>query len=358
MQFDRFDLLARVVEGHGRARYDLSSSDMPGYRLSEVGGLSDCSLAENHVGGGEPLRAELARIYGGQPEDYLVTAGASEANFAVCAALVSPGDRVLVERPTYQPLETIPRGLGAAVTRLPRKEVDGYRLTCDDVRSVLPEGLRLLILTNLNNPTGVALDPKDVQGIADLAAERGFYVLVDEVFRELAFGPETPTMGGLNERTIVTSSVSKFYGAGGLKIGWIRATATVRARIQSVLDYLSGTPAGPSERIALALLRDRAKTVDRNRRLIEDGRKAASEWASSEPDLAWQEPVAHLTFPGVGGDTARLAEILLREYDTFIAPGESFELPGHFRLNIGTGAEPLREGLARVSKARAALKQR
>ncbi len=351
MRFDRFDLLARVLEGQGQARYDLSSSDMPTQRLSEYGGLADRTLAENTDG---PLREELARLFGGTADNYILTAGASEANFAVCAALLDPGDAVLVERPTYQPLEAIPKGLGAKVARVDRRHEGGFRLTAADVEAAVPDGLRLLVLSNLNNPTGVALDASEARAIADLAAVRGFYVLVDEIFRELAFDHPTPTIGGVNDHTIVTSSVSKFYGAGGLRIGWIRAAPSVRARVRGVLDYLSANPAGPSEAIALALLKDRAKTATRNRRLVEEGRRIAREWASAS-SVAWEEPVGHLMFPRVGGDTIRLSEVLLRDHHTFIAPGESFGLGGHFRLNIGKPAEVLREGLERVTEARQRL---
>ncbi len=354
MQFERFDLLARVLEGHGHAKYDLSSSDMPTQRLSEYGGLGDRPLGESHMNGSEALRRELATLYGGAAEDYIVTAGASEANFAVFATLLEAGSPVLVERPTYQPLEAIPRGLGARVTRVDRREDDGFRLAVGDVERALPSGLRLLVLTNLSNPTGAALDSDVVRGIADLASRRGFYVLVDEIFRDLAFDRTPPTMGGLNERTIVTSSMSKFYGAGGLRIGWIRAAPDARRRLRGVLDYLSANPAAPSEAIALALLKNRSKTVARNRRLIEEGRAIASEWAATS-GLEWRPPAGHLAFPRVGGDTVRLSELLLREHETFIAPGESFGLGGHFRLNVGMPAESLAEGLARVTKARKQL---
>lgn len=351
MRFERFDLLVRVLEGHSSARYDLSSSDMPTQRLSEYGGLEDRDLGESHVGGSESFREELARLYGGQAQDYIVTAGASEADFATCAALLTPGDDVLVETPTYQPLEAIPRGLGTHVATLERREAEGFVLTADAVGSAAPKELRLLVLSNLNNPTSAPIEPADVRGIADLATERGFYVLVDEVFRDLAFDHPTPTMGGTNNRTIVTSSVSKFYGAGGLRIGWIRAATPVREQIRGVLDYLSVGPSAASEAIALSLLRNRERTVARNRRLIQEGRKVAAEWAVRE-GLPWREPVGNLAFPRTGGDTARLAELLLRRYETFIAPGESFGLGGHFRLNVGIPAETLGEGLSRVSKAR------
>jgi len=358
MRFERFDLLARVIEGHARAEFDLSSSDMHGERLSYFGGVPDCDLSVSHVGGGEELRSELAHVYGGAAEDYIVTAGASEANFAVCAALLEAGDRVLVEHPTYQPLEAIPRGLGAAVTLLDRPEALEFRFTADGIQEALPRDLRLLILTNLNNPTGAALDGDAVRAVADLAEERGFHVFIDETFRELSFDEPLPTIGGLNERTIVSSTLSKFYGTGGLRIGWVRAGATVRRRLQSVLDYLSATPAGPSEIVALSVLRAREKIASRNRRLIEEGRKVAREWAAAEPNLVWHEPPGHLTFPGVGGNTLELAELLLKEYGTFIAPAESFGLQGHFRLNIGIGAEKLQEGLRCVSRARARLPPR
>lgn len=351
VEFDRFDLLARVVEGHSRARFDLSSSDMPPQRLSDSGGLPDRSLAESHVSGCDELRSELAKLYGGRAEDYIVTAGASEANFAVCAALLRPGDPVLVERPVYQPLESIPRALSGNVSILTRREANGFRLSLDELQESAPERFRLLVVSNLNNPTGAALEPADVQGLSDLAAARDAYVLVDETFRDLAFDHETPTIGGRDEGTVVTSTMSKFYGAGGLRIGWIRAAASLRERARRVLDYLSVTPAAPSEAISLGLLKTRSATVARNRRLIEEGRRVAAEW-SEGTDLEWREPVGHLAFPRLGGDTARLAEILLRDYETFIAPGECFGLGGHFRLNIGIPADVLSEGLARVTRAR------
>ncbi len=352
MQFETFDLLVRVEEGHARARYDLSSSDMPTQPLADYRDWEVPTLASSPPGGGEALRTELARHFGGTSEDYTVTAGASEANFAVCAALLSSGDPVLVEHPVYQPLRSIPKGLGARVYELARKEVGAFRLTGEDIEDTLPQGLRLLVLSNLHNPTGAALDASTVRQVADLAANRGFYVLVDEIFRELAFDPEVPTIGGINDRTIVTSSMSKFYGAGGLRIGWVRAAPEVRAKVRSVLDYLSVGTSSLSEAVAVSVLRNRAKTVARNRKLIQEGRGVAREWAQANPDVTWYEMPAHLTYPRLGGDTARLARHLLDRYATFIAPGESFGLAGHFRLNIGIGAEPLAEGLARVSKAR------
>ncbi len=352
MQFEPFDLLVRVEEGHARAEYDLSSSDMPTQALADYASLEGRTLASSPPGGGSELRSELARLFGGTAGDYILTAGASEANFAVCAALLRPDDSVLVERPVYQPLRSIPRALGATVHELVRTEAAAFRLSGGEVERALPPGLRLLILSNLHNPTGMALDATTVRRIADLAAERGFYVLLDEIFRELAFDQDVPTIGGLNDHVIVTSSVSKFYGAGGLRIGWVRAAADVRAQVRSVLDYLSVGTSSLSEAVALSLLRNRARTVARNRRLIQDGRKVAAEWAQANPDIAWYDAPAHLAYPRVGGDTARLAKRLLEKYGTFIAPGETFGLAGHFRLNIGIGAESLAEGLARVSKAR------
>lgn len=324
---------------------------MPPQRLADYGGVADRSLAESQVGGSLELRSELAHLYGGSPDDYIVTAGASEANFAVCAALLEPGNQVLVERPVYQPLETISRGLGGVVTSLVRPEENGYAVTADAVTAAAPNKLRLLVLSNLNNPTGVALDAKVVQAVAELAVERGFFVLVDEIFRDLAFDQPTPTIGGLTEHAVVTSSMSKFYGAGGLRIGWIRAAPRIRGAIRGVLDYLSINPAGPSDAIAVTMLKNREKTVVRNRRLLAEGHKVAREWAEAE-GIEWREPVGHLAFPKLGGDTVRLAASLLKDHETFIAPGESFGLGGHFRLNTGIPAATLEEGLARVSKAR------
>lgn len=351
MRFEPFDLLERVMAGHASAKYDLSSSDMPPQRLADVGGLEDLSLAENHVGGSPALREQLARRFGGRPEDYIATAGTSEANFAVFASLLKPGDPVLIEQPTYQPLLEIPRGLSAKVHRLVRPEGRQYGLDIDAVRKAMPKGLRLLVLANLHNPSGAAVDGKAMRAIADLAAQEGFYVLVDEIFRELAIDAIPPTAGGLNDRMIVTASVTKYYGAGGLKVGWLRAAPETRALVRRTLDYMSVSPPGPSERLATALLREHARTTERNRRLLQEGRKIVADWVATVPEVHYTQPPGHICFPRVDVDSDGLSRRLLDKYNTFLAPGESFGEPGHFRLNLGRGPEQLKGGLARVAQA-------
>lgn len=351
MEFDRFDLMRRVIEAHGRAQYDLGNSNMPDVRLSEAGGLGELSLGEGHPGGSEELRANLARLYGGNPEDYMVTCGASEGNFASLTALVRPGDAALVERPVYQSLEAIPRALGARVVPLVRRKEQGFRLYADQVQEAIPEGLRILILTNLHNPTGAPIDGREVRALADLAAEGGFYVLIDEIFRELALDHEPPTMGGLNDRVVVTSGISKFFGAGGLRIGWVRAAEPVLRKLRQVLDYITVAPPGPSEALALALLSRREWVVERNRRLVDEGKAVAREWVEENPGVGWIDPAGHTAFPRVGGDTLALAGQLMEKHSTFVAPGESFGLGGHLRLNLGRGKDMVSGGLARLSKA-------
>ena len=328
---------------------------MPPSRLSEVARLGDMLLSEGGPGGGEALRGLLARRFGGHKTDYIVTCGASEANFAAVAGLLRPGDAVLVENPVYQPLVSMARGLGARIAQLDRREADRYGVTAEDVRRAIPDGLRLLILTNLHNPTGAAIAGRELRAIADLAAQEGFFVLADEIFRELAFDAAPPTIGGMNDRMIVTSGVSKFYGAGGLRIGWARAEPEARQRIRRVLDYLSIAPSGLSERVAVAMLRKKGQIASRNRRLIREGRKVAEEWVAATSGVGWVDTPGNLRFPRLAVDTAALAQRLLAKYWTFLAPGETFGRAGHFRLNVGLGADRVAQGLRRVSRAMAEL---
>ena len=112
---------------------------------------------------------------------------------------LSPGARVLIESLADQSLEAIPEALGARVDRLVRRESNDFRLDLDRLDEAVPKGFTLLVFTNLHNASGAALDAPTVRGIADLALDRGFYVRVDEIFRELAFDHEPPTMAGLHE---------------------------------------------------------------------------------------------------------------------------------------------------------------
>ena len=147
--------------------------------------------------------------------------GTSGANFLAFAALIEPGDEVLVERPTYEPLLAALGFLGARVRRFERRFENGYRLDLDEIRSLLTDQVRLVVLANPHNPSGVLLPPDEVAGLARIAAQAGAHLLVDEVYRDIWFDEAPPSHVHLGPNVLATSSLTKSYGLSGLRCGWI-----------------------------------------------------------------------------------------------------------------------------------------
>jgi aspartate/methionine/tyrosine aminotransferase len=166
----------------------------------------------------------LARIYGvDDPARILVTAGASNAYLLVVRALVAPGDHVILETPVYEPFVTVPTDQGAAITYLERRPSQNYALDVDALAAAVTPQTRLIVITNLHNPSGALTGAETLHQVADVARRVGAYVLVDEVYRDLA-GAAAPCAAALSPDVFITiSSATKAYGLGTVRAGWVIA---------------------------------------------------------------------------------------------------------------------------------------
>ncbi|MFQ5919336.1 MAG: aminotransferase class I/II-fold pyridoxal phosphate-dependent enzyme [Thermoplasmata archaeon] len=345
----RFDLLHYIVDRLPRTKYDLASSNLPPVEVNpEV--LGDLDHAEPHLAGSPALREGIGRLSGVPSRQVLVTAGASEANFLVGLALVSRGDRVVVERPAYEPLWKTFELLGAEVRFLPRPFGRGFQPDWEAVEALAADPPRLLVLTNLHNPGGTALDADDLTRLAEVAEEGDFQILMDEIFREASIGAPPPSAATVSPRFTVTSSVTKVYGLGGLRLGWCVASPEVLARLHQVKDFTSVASALPSDALGVHVLEARDAIRDRNRQLVTTNRAVVEEWIEGEPALEWVTPEGNVSFPRFDGDVDRLAEVAFERDGVLIAPGRMFGAPEHFRLCFGTDTASLRAGLEGLSQ--------
>lgn len=333
------------------AKYDLAESNLPALTLGELGPVEDLDFSWSCAEGSPELKKLIARI-SHVPEDWvLVTQGASEANFLLGLALLEEGSRVVVERPFYEPLWKVFQLLGAQVSQLPRSFEGGFALPVDRLAESLPPDTRLLVFTNLYNPGGTLEDGAVLEELADLAEERDFHILVDEVFREAAFERAPPCALTISQRFIVTSSPSKFYGLGGLRIGWCLATSDILNEIGIAKTYTTMAPSTLSDTLARRALGMREKVRVRNRRLIEQNRRLVDEWIAEQSEVEWVPPDSHISLPRFRGDVERLVSVALTRHGTLIAPGRFFGDSGHFRLCFGMNTQELRAGLEALTRA-------
>ncbi len=351
MQFPPFDLLHLFIDNIGKI--NISFSDMLPATFNDVPiKFEDLNIAENFVNGRPELRKLLAMQHGVEARNVLVTASCSEANLDVCMALLSPGDEVIVVCPNYPPLRDIPKGLGARVREVKLRAEDDLVLDVKSLEKAITQNTRLVVVTNINNPTSSIVTKGHLSELADLAANRDFHVLCDETFRELAFEKKPPTAAEFGERMIVTNTMSKVYGMGGLKLGWIVADGKALDFIRNVTEYNTVCPSGLSDRIALAVLSEKERYIERAQNIIKRNRPVVEDWLGRNQKVHWNDPgVGNIAFPKVDTDVEKLAQVLLKDYETVIAPGSYFGMEGHFRLGFGRKTEDLVRGLENFDMA-------
>jgi aspartate/methionine/tyrosine aminotransferase len=308
------------------------------------------------TGGGygyEPLLERIER-HSGTPIECIVTAaGTSMANHLALAALLEPGDEVVIEQPAYGPLLDVLRYLDVRPRRIERRFEDDFAISLGEMEATITSATRLIVLSNLHNPTGALIPAETLRAIGDLAERVGARVLVDEVYLEMLFDQAPPFSFSLGENFVVTTSLTKTYGLSGLRCGWILAAPELARRMWLLNDLFSATPAHPAERMSVAAFDRLPQFRERARNRLAMNRPLLERFLDSREDLeCFRPPAGMVVFPRLtNSDPAKFFEVLREKYETSVVPGSFFEMPRHFRLGIGGETATLRTGLERLGAA-------
>jgi aspartate/methionine/tyrosine aminotransferase len=333
--------------------YSLTNSGVCSLRLRELDvTLDDLEISGPSYYGYPPLLAALSR-YCGVAEDSLVAAtGASGANHLAMAAILNPGDEVLIETPAYDPIVRTASNLGAVVRRFPRSVEQDFRLDPEAVAAAMSPRTRLIVVTNLHNPTSCLAGAADLTAVGEIARDSRARVLVDEVYLPTLFEHAPPSSFHLGPQFVVTSSLTKAYGLSGLRCGWILAEADLARRMWRLNDLFGVIPAHPAERLSCVVLAQIERVAARARMLLEMNRALMHEFLVSRSDLAGGRfDGGTVSFPRLlRGNVQTLCELLLTR-GTAVVPGSFFEAPEHFRIGFGCPTEILRGGLGRLAEA-------
>ena len=347
----------RWAKDHATARYNLANSGMLACSTADlVLEPGDVQVNGPNHDGYPPLLAAIGRQYGVPAGQVVAAPGCSGANFLAFAALLEPGAEVLIEQPTYEPLLAALSFLGARIRRFRRRFEDGYHLDLDAIRSL--DRVRLVVLANPHNPSGVLLPPEEIAELGRLAERAGAFVLVDEVYRDVWFEEAPPSHVHLGPHFLATSSLTKSYGLSGLRCGWILCAPQVADRLRRTKDLMESVDSVPSDTLALAAFRQLPRLIERSRAILEPNvAQVRSFLAAHEEWLDCVVPPRSMTvFPRLKKeeDSEPLHD-WLRGRETSIVPGKFFESPRHFRLgfavapeDVAVGLRHLAEGLKRV----------
>jgi aspartate/methionine/tyrosine aminotransferase len=330
--------------------YHLGSSEVPHFRLDRF----PIEIADLELSGAShyrypPLREAIARKCGVTPDRVVMADGTSMANMLAMAALIEPGDEVLAEQPAYEPMLAAARFLGAKLRQFRRKG-PAFALDSAVISAALTPQTRLILLTNLHNPSGNLADNDCLRAVADL----GIPILIDEVYLDAAGQPTAHLLG---DNIIATSSLTKVYGLSGLRCGWILAAPALAEKMWRLNELFGVAQAHADERLSCLALARLAEIATASQAHLPRNRALANAFFAARPDLEAAPMVHNVTaFPRLlSGDPDVLNDLLRSQYDTSIVPGRFFGLADHFRIGIGGPTEIVEEGLARLGAALDAL---
>jgi len=308
--------------------------------------------------GDQEICGAIAARYGVRPEQVLMASGASEANFLICSAILAPGDKVAVETPGYEAFSRVVEALGAEVVPLVRTRAAGYQLSLRALDEVLERGVRLVVVSDLHNPTGVCLDREVLAAAAKRVEAADAWLLVDEVYLDFLFEDRPAVAASYGRRVISTASLTKVYGLGALRAGWALGSPALIQKAYRVRDYVGVTASGPSimfTRVAFSRI-ERLAAWSAWR--VAAGRAVMDRVFESDPRLSWIQPsggcigLIHLP-TGISGQV--LSDHLAAHHSTLVVPGEFFGAPQSIRVGFGQDPALVEEGLSRVQTALAEL---
>ena len=302
-----------------------------------------------------------------EPAQVLVTNGGKQAVYNTFAALVDPGDEVLVPAPFWVTYPEAIQLAGGTAVPVATDETTGFKATVDQLDRACTERTKALLFVSPSNPTGAVYSPEQVEAIGRWAADRGLWVVTDEIYEHLVYGDHRftsmPTVvPELGDQCVVVNGVAKTYAMTGWRVGWMIGPRDVIDAATNLQSHATSNVSNVAQAAALAAvdgpLDDVARfreAFDRRRRLIHEGLDAIEGVRCLEPEGAFY---AFPSFAAVLGrsiagrrptSTLELADLLLEEARVAIVPGEAFGAPGYARMSYALGDADLVEGVSRIA---------
>jgi len=335
------------------ARFNLATSGLTSVPMAEFPlQMEELEITSDGYGYG-PLLERIAHHTGTSVEHIVTAEGTSMANHLVMAALLNPGDEIVIEHPTYGLLLDVAHYLGARVRQIARSDANNFDISLTEMEQAITPATRLVVLTNLHNPSGALIPLGAMRRIGEMAQRAGAHVLVDEVYLEMLFDSVPPSAFSLGETFVVTSSLTKTYGLSGLRCGWILATPKLARQIWRLNDLFAATAAHPAERMSVVAFDHLGQFRERARSLLTTNRALIDAFLDSRTDLScFRPPAGTVVFPRLpDGEPEAFFKLLRDKYETSVVPGEFFAMPRHFRLGIGGETAALQAGLERLGAA-------
>lgn len=335
--------------------------DPRNHRYTPAGGLPELK---------EAVAAKTLRDSGYQvePSQVLITNGGKQAVYETFAALLDPGDEVLLPTPYWT---TYPESIalaGGVPVEVLADETTGYRVSVEQLEAARTPRTKVLLFVSPSNPTGAVYSPEAVREIGRWAHANGLWVVTDEIYEHLVYGDarfssivtEVPELA---DTCVVVNGVAKTYAMTGWRVGWMIGPKDVIKAAGNLQSHATSNVSNVAQRAALAAVSGDLSAVEQMRAAFDRRRRTMVSMLNEIDGVFCPEPEgAFYAYPSVkdvlgrtiAGRTpktsAELAELILEEAEVAVVPGEAFGPSGYLRLSYALGDDDLAEGVGRIQR--------
>ncbi|MGP3927381.1 pyridoxal phosphate-dependent aminotransferase [Streptomyces sp. 8N616] len=363
----------RPVIGFGAGEPDFPT---PGYIVEAA--VEACRNPKYHrytpAGGLPELKAAIAAKtlrdsgYEVEAPQILVTNGGKQAIYEAFAAILDPGDEVIVPAPYWTTYPESIRLAGGVPVEVVADETTGYRVSVEQLEAARTERTKVVLFVSPSNPTGAVYAREQVEEIGRWAAEHGLWVLTDEIYEHLVYGDaefsSLPALvPELRDKCIVVNGVAKTYAMTGWRVGWFIGPKDVVKAATNLQSHATSNVSNVAQVAAIAAVSGDLDAVEEMKTAFDRRRRTIVRMLNEIDGVVCPEPEgAFYAYPSVKGllgkeirgkrpqSSVELAEVILEEAEVAVVPGEAFGTPGYLRLSYALGDEDLVEGVSRLQK--------
>jgi aspartate/methionine/tyrosine aminotransferase len=353
VKFDKIKYLEWMTENIDKCEYDLSQGKMLlefpqiDEYLSKREFLLDASIAWR-----DKLLNALSGYYKVDSKQIFLVPSATIGLFIVLATFLENGDEVVLESPNYEPLYRLCRYLRSSVKLVERSAENNFQLDLSALQRRISRNTRLLLITNLHNPSSVAIDKDKMTAIVKVCRDYDALLVSDEVYYHTSFINDVIPAFGVGDNAITVSSLSKLYGVPITRLGWIIAPDRWIDKLRRAFLYFPYTFSSCSTNLSALILDNVNDILPKVKTTLMENLNILRGWAEKRKEIKWIEPngggnaFIRIVYPI---NSMEICNALKQKYGTLIVPGDFFWIKRFIRINFANNPSVLSEGLARIS---------
>jgi aspartate aminotransferase len=379
----KVDAKAKALKAEGRPviGFGAGEPDFPTPDYVVEAAVEACRDPRNHrytpAGGLPELKKAIAEKtrrdsgYEVDPAQVLVTNGGKQAIYAAFAAMLDPGDEVIVPAPYWTTYPEAIQLAGGVPVEVLADETQDYKVTVEQLEAARTERTKVLLFVSPSNPTGAVYTSEEIRAIGQWVEDHQLWVLTDEIYEHLVYDDvETGSMPVLcpflADNCVVVNGVAKTYAMTGWRVGWMIGPADLVKAATNLQSHATSNVSNVSQRAALAAVSGDLTAVDEMKVAFDRRRRTIVTMLNEISGVLCPTPHgAFYAYPSVKGllgkplggadgpvcqTSAELAEYILENAEVAVVPGEAFGSPGYLRLSYALGDDDLVEGVTRLQK--------